>query len=226
MARRKPKRQRQARCAGVSHVFDVPIERWVLLVSFQVRRPRPEAGALAVRKPRPGAGALAPFCAHSPALLIASVYHSHAFHPPVYSPITMTFAATPALESNNPGDEFIESLVQNLKKAVYDHRDLPLQDKTGATCGMSLTEKQGGSDVRANTTLAQKEGGLLYRIIGHKWFTSAPMSDAFLTLSQVEGAGLTCFIVPRHLPTGGKNTGFQLQRLKEKMGDKSNVSAL
>ena len=97
---------------------------------------------------------------------------------------------------------------------------------------MSMTEKQGGSDVRANTTVATplssgaggREPGAPYKLVGHKWFTSAPMSDGFLTLAQTP-KGLSCFLVPRWLPDGSRNKGFKIMRLKEKMGDKSNASS-
>ena len=93
---------------------------------------------------------------------------------------------------------------------------------------MSMTEKQGGSDVRANTTVATPvsdggEGGE-YTLRGHKWFTSAPMSDAFLTLAHT-AEGVSCFLVPRWLPDGSRNSGFRLMRLKEKIGDRSNASS-
>src|SRR6185436_2085141 len=90
------------------------------------------------------------------------------------------------------------------------------------TMGMAMTEKQGGSDVRANTSRAQRDGEA-YRITGHKWFCSAPMSDAFLTLAQLP-AGLTCFLVPRFLPDGTRNRFF-VQRLKDKLGNRSNASS-
>jgi putative acyl-CoA dehydrogenase len=95
--------------------------------------------------------------------------------------------------------------------------------KTGLIAGMSMTEKQGGSDVRANTTRAVPSGDGTYRLTGHKWFTSAPMSDLFLTLAQAPG-GLSCFLVPRVLPDGSRNAFF-LQRLKDKLGNKSNASS-
>ncbi|MES1193109.1 MAG: acyl-CoA dehydrogenase family protein, partial [Solirubrobacterales bacterium] len=98
----------------------------------------------------------------------------------------------------------------------------------GAICGMAMTEKQGGSDVRANTTVATPLNGggegAEYQLVGHKWFCSAPMSDLFLVLAQTD-EGLSCFAVPRFLPDGTKNEGFQLQRLKDKLGNKSNASS-
>src|SRR5205823_7375615 len=92
-----------------------------------------------------------------------------------------------------------------------------------ALCGMAMTEKQGGSDVRANTTRAAPVGGDTYEITGHKWFCSAPMCDAFLVLAQAAG-GLTCFLLPRWRPDGTRN-GFHLQRLKDKLGNRSNASS-
>jgi putative acyl-CoA dehydrogenase len=89
---------------------------------------------------------------------------------------------------------------------------------------MAMTEKQGGSDVRANTTRAEPEGDGWWRLTGHKWFCSAPMSDAFLTLAYAEG-GLTCFLLPRWLPDGERNAGFQVMQLKDKLGDRSNASS-
>src|SRR5690606_11933700 len=105
----------------------------------------------------------------------------------------------------------------------YDPRDVPMADKPGVTLGMGMTEKQGGSDVRANTTTAtpQADGGYVLR--GHKWFFSAPMNDGFLVLAQAPG-GLTCFLLPRRLPDGTLN-GFRLMRLKDKLGDWSNASS-
>jgi putative acyl-CoA dehydrogenase len=133
-------------------------------------------------------------------------------------PITMTFAAVPAL-----GDS---EWVPRLLSKEYDGSLRP--HKAGATCGMAMTEKQGGSDVRANTTVAvplDVDGE--YLLTGHKWFCSAPMCDVFLTLAQTEEDPTrpTCFVLPRFLPDGTKNSGFQLQRLKDKLGNKSNASA-
>lgn len=105
----------------------------------------------------------------------------------------------------------------------YDFGLRPPLTKTGLIAGMSMTEKQGGSDVRANTTIAAPARDGAYRLTGHKWFTSAPMSDLFLTLAQAPG-GLSCFLVPRVLPDGTRNP-FYLQRLKDKLGNRSNASA-
>ncbi|HET6397160.1 MAG TPA: acyl-CoA dehydrogenase family protein, partial [Pseudoxanthomonas sp.] len=105
----------------------------------------------------------------------------------------------------------------------YDPRDLPIDGKAGITVGMGMTEKQGGSDVRANTTTATPAGDGGYALVGHKWFFSAPMSDGFLVLARAPG-GLTCFLLPRRLPDGAKNA-FRLMRLKDKLGDWSNASS-
>jgi putative acyl-CoA dehydrogenase len=106
---------------------------------------------------------------------------------------------------------------------VYDPGLRPVDEKRGALCGMAMTERQGGSDVRANTMAARALGGGEYELTGDKWFCSAPMCDAFLMLAQAEG-GLSCFLVPRVLPDGARN-GFHIQRLKDKLGDRSNASS-
>lgn len=138
----------------------------------------------------------------------------------VTCPITMTFAVVPALRRA----QLQEWLVRVTSKQ-YDHRFLPAPQKRGCTMGMAMTEKQGGSDVRSNRTQATAIQGAagLYRLNGHKWFCSAPMSDAFLTLAQSED-GLTCYLVPRFLPDGTKNR-ITIQRLKDKLGNRSNASA-
>jgi putative acyl-CoA dehydrogenase len=110
-----------------------------------------------------------------------------------------------------------------LLATTYDPRPLPVGEKEGATVGMAMTEKQGGSDLRANQTRARLVGADLYELRGHKWFCSAPMSDGFLTLALVDGA-ITCFLIPRWLPAGGRNR-FNIQRLKDKVGNRSNASA-
>ena len=142
-------------------------------------------------------------------------------------PITMTFAAVPALRVT---PEVADEWVPRLTATGYDGELKPADRKPGAICGMAMTEKQGGSDVRANTTVATPIGsetgpGAEYALVGHKWFCSAPMSDLFLVLAQVEGEGLSCFAVPRFLPDGTKNEGFQIQRLKDKLGNRSNASS-
>jgi putative acyl-CoA dehydrogenase len=135
-------------------------------------------------------------------------------------PISMTYAVVPALQANPTLAAAYTPLLTNRD---YDFGLRPPQTKRGLIAGMSMTEKQGGSDVRANTTAAVPLGDGGYRLTGHKWFTSAPMSDLFLTLAQAPG-GLSCFLVPRVLPDGTRNA-FYLQRLKDKLGNKSNASA-
>ncbi|WP_067572906.1 acyl-CoA dehydrogenase family protein [Nocardia acidivorans] len=135
-------------------------------------------------------------------------------------PISMTYAVVPALRHNPELSARFEPL---LASRVYDYGLREPSAKTGLIAGMSMTEKQGGSDVRANTTTATPLSDGTYRIVGHKWFTSAPMSDMFLTLAQAPG-GLSCFLLPRVLPDGSRNT-LRLQRLKDKLGNKSNASS-
>lgn len=142
----------------------------------------------------------------------------------VCCPMTMTYAAVPALRSQ---PEVAAEWEPRLTSTRYDPRAIPAAEKTGATFGMAMTEKQGGSDVRANSTMARAiDGGGPggeYLLRGHKWFCSAPMSDAFLTLAQSE-KGLSCFLVPRWRPDGSRNTIF-IQRLKEKLGNHANASS-
>jgi putative acyl-CoA dehydrogenase len=138
-------------------------------------------------------------------------------------PISMTYAAVPALRHQ---PELAARYEPGLTAPHYDAGLRPASAKTGLLAGMSMTEKQGGSDVQANTSTARPdpsagEGG--YRITGHKWFTSAPMNDVFLTLAQAPG-GLTCFLLPRVLEDGSRNA-MLLQRLKDKLGNRANASA-
>ncbi len=136
-------------------------------------------------------------------------------------PISMTYAAVPALRANAA---LAQSWEPKLAALAYDPRLLPIEQKQSAICGMAMTEKQGGSDVRANQTRAvrtERDGEYLLR--GHKWFCSAPMSDAFLVLAQAD-RGLSCFFVPRVLPDATRNP-FAIQRLKDKLGNRSNASA-
>ena len=135
-------------------------------------------------------------------------------------PISMTYAAVPALRVDPAMAEQFEPLLTN---RTYDQSFTAPATKQGLIAGMSMTEKQGGSDVRANTTMAQEHADGSYRIVGHKWFTSAPMSDVLLTLAQAPG-GLTCFVLPRVLPDGTHNA-ISLQRLKDKLGNRSNASS-
>ncbi len=135
-------------------------------------------------------------------------------------PVSMTYAVVPALRRAPDLAATYEPLLTNL---AYDPRLESPTTKRGLTAGMSMTEKQGGSDVRANTTHATPNIDGTYSITGHKWFTSAPMSDLFLVLAQAPG-GLSCFLVPRVLPDGSRNP-FLLQRLKDKLGNRSNASS-
>ncbi|MPZ62939.1 MAG: DNA alkylation response protein [Propionibacteriales bacterium] len=135
-------------------------------------------------------------------------------------PISMTYAAVPALRHNAELTGRYEGL---LAATEYDFGLREPSTKRGLIAGMSMTEKQGGSDVRANTTTARPTGDGGYTLTGHKWFTSAPMSDMFLTLAQAPG-GLSCFLLPRVLPDGDRNR-IHLQRLKDKLGNHSNASA-
>ncbi len=134
-------------------------------------------------------------------------------------PLTMTHAAVAVL-ADHP---VLHEWARKAATPVYDPRDVPMADKAGVTLGMGMTEKQGGSDVRSNTTRAEPCGDGGYRLVGHKWFFSAPMSDGFLVLAQAP-EGVTCLLMPRRLPDGNRN-GFQLMRLKDKLGDWSNASS-
>ena len=142
----------------------------------------------------------------------------------VLCPVSMTYAVTPALRGNAA---VFTDWFGKLASTRYDPRLVGVQAKTGVTMGMGMTEKQGGSDVRANTTRAEftqdTAWGRCYRLVGHKWFLSAPMSDAFLVLAQTP-AGLSCFFLPRVLPDGGLN-GIAIQRLKDKLGNHANASS-
>ncbi|MHB8461457.1 MAG: acyl-CoA dehydrogenase family protein, partial [Vulcanimicrobiaceae bacterium] len=136
-------------------------------------------------------------------------------------PISMTYASIPALRLNPSLAQIWEPV---LAHRAYDPELRPIPTKRTALCGMAMTEKQGGTDVRANSTRAMTTGSDgLFSLVGHKWFCSAPMSDAFLVLAQAPG-GLTCFFLPRILPDGSANA-FMIQRLKDKMGNRSNASA-
>ena len=139
-------------------------------------------------------------------------------------PTGMSFAAVPALRLDPACAEEWESPSMSTE---YDPRPLPVAEKTGATVGMTLTEKQGGSDLRANLTRAEPDGNGGYVLTGHKWFCSAPMSDVFFTLAYTgngDDARPTCFLVPRSLPDGSRNRFF-IQRLKDKCGNRSNASS-
>jgi len=165
---------------------------------------------------QPGAGAHVARAAHN--LLHTQVEAGHG------CPITMTFACIPTLRLQRELAARFEPAILALD---YDPRDVPAADKRALTVGMGMTEKQGGSDVRANTTRATPVGpagpGQRYRLVGHKWFLSAPMCDLFLVLAQAAG-GLSCFLVPRWCDDGNRNP-LQIIRLKNKLGNRSNASS-
>lgn len=135
----------------------------------------------------------------------------------------------------NDNLQWINEFVQKIYSQKYDPRNLPIEEKMGVTMGMSMTEKQGGSDVRTNTTIATPIDsavtglGASYRLVGHKWFTSAPMCDGFLTLAKTPNNDVpSCFLVPRWLLKSAgqeRNTGFQVMRLKNKLADRANASS-
>jgi putative acyl-CoA dehydrogenase len=135
-------------------------------------------------------------------------------------PISMTYSVLPALRAQ---PELLEVWGPRLTSRAYDPAARPADGKAGALSGMGMTEKQGGSDVRANTTAASPVGDGEYLLTGHKWFCSAPMSDVFLVLAQAPG-GLSCFALPRWTPDGERNRVF-IQRLKDKLGNRSNASS-
>jgi putative acyl-CoA dehydrogenase len=135
-------------------------------------------------------------------------------------PVSMTYSAVPTLRSE---PEVARDWEPHVLSTAYDSRFRPRDRKAGALIGMAMTEKQGGSDLRANITTAEHLSGAEYRITGHKWFCSAPMSDAFLVLAQAPG-GLTCFLLPRWTPDERPNA-FHIQRLKRKLGNRSNASS-
>jgi putative acyl-CoA dehydrogenase len=139
-------------------------------------------------------------------------------------PLTMTFACVPALRLQ---PDLARTWLPKILSTQYDPRNVGIAHKAGATLGMAMTEKQGGTDVRANTTRAYPVGaggpGQAYELVGHKWFCSAPMCDGFLTLAQTD-KGLSCFLLPRHRPDDTRNE-FYIQRLKNKLGNCSNASS-
>ncbi|MFD9033143.1 acyl-CoA dehydrogenase family protein [Streptomyces sp. NPDC059567] len=135
-------------------------------------------------------------------------------------PVSMTYAAVPALRHS---PELAKEYEPLLTSRGYDPALKAPGAKRGLLAGMGMTEKQGGTDVRANTTTAVRTADGSWRLRGHKWFTSAPMNDLFLVLAQAPG-GLSCFLVPRVLPDGSRNT-FRIQRLKDKLGNRSNASS-
>ncbi|MWD28062.1 DNA alkylation response protein [Aquicoccus sp. SCR17] len=149
---------------------------------------------------------------------LAVNYMFSQIEPGVCCPLTMTYAGIPALRAD---PELEKTWRPKLLSDEHDPSIAPVEAKRGATLGMAMTEKQGGSDVRTNSTRAERDGEH-YRLTGHKWFCSAPMSDGFLTLAQAEG-GLTCFLVPRWLE--GERNAIRLQRLKDKLGNHANASS-
>ncbi len=144
--------------------------------------------------------------------------------PSILCPVSMSYAVTPALRAQ---PALFKDWLPKLASTQYDARFLPFAQKTAVTMGMGMTEKQGGSDVRANSTRAEFEAddawGKRFRITGHKWFMSAPMCDAFLVLAQTP-TGLSCFFLPRLLPDGSVNA-LRIQRLKHKLGNQANASS-
>lgn len=148
----------------------------------------------------------------------AMVYLASQVEPGHCCPLTMTHAAAPVISA---ADDIANIWHPKLLSRRYDPSIRPATEKHGVTIGMAMTEKQGGSDVRTNTTQAEADGKA-WRLTGHKWFCSAPMSDGFLTLAQAP-KGLTCFLVPRWLD--GSRNGIRIQRLKDKLGNRSNASA-
>jgi putative acyl-CoA dehydrogenase len=139
-------------------------------------------------------------------------------------PISMTYSVIPALRTQ---PELAAEWEPRFLSATYDSADVPAPEKAGALAGMGMTEKQGGTDVRANTTVARPVNGggpgAEYELTGHKWFMSAPMCDAFLVLAQTEG-GISCLLMPRFTPDGERNR-IEIQRLKDKLGNRSNASS-
>src|SRR5690606_36573665 len=135
-------------------------------------------------------------------------------------PITMTYAAVPAMQQS---PEIAKEWVPRPLAADYDERTLPAKQKRAYTIGMGMTEKQGGSDDRSNIKQATLQDDGSYRLVGHKFFFTAPMCDAHLVLAQT-GQGVGCFLVPRVLPDGSMNA-VRIQRLKDKLGDRSNASS-
>jgi putative acyl-CoA dehydrogenase len=165
--------------------------------------------ALPWSEPRPGA-----HVARAAAMITLSTAEAG-----VGCPLSMTFAAVPALRAE---PRLAAEWAPLLASTAYEPGLRPAAEKAGALCGMAMTERQGGSDVRANETRAEPLADGTASLTGQKWFCSAPMSDAFLVLAQAP-AGLTCYLLPRVLPDGSRN-GFRLERLKDKLGNRSNAS--
>tara|TARA_R110001592_G_scaffold4318_5_gene24224 strand:- start:14342 stop:16018 length:1677 start_codon:yes stop_codon:yes gene_type:complete len=154
----------------------------------------------------------------------ASMYLHNQIESGTCCPMTMTYACIPTLRLQ---PDLAEVWLPKILSRQYDPRNLPIEQKAGATIGMAMTEKQGGTDLRSNSTRAYPVStggpGQAYELVGHKWFCSAPMCDAFLTLAQTE-KGLSCFLLPRHRPDGSRNQ-FYIQRLKNKLGNWANASS-
>ncbi len=150
----------------------------------------------------------------------ALLYMSYQADAGTCCPLTMTSSAVPAVRTS---PVVAEAWLPKVTSLEYDPRSMPADGKRGCTMGMGMTEKQGGSDVRANTTIATLQRDGSYELVGHKWFFSAPMCDAWLVLANAE-EGLTCFIMPRFRPDGRRNE-IRIQRLKDKLGDWSNASS-
>lgn len=181
------------------------------LMAFAIKN---GVASFAWNNPRPGA-----HVAHS-----ALTYMFQQIEGGVMCPMAMAYSAIPALRTT---PEIADEWIPRLLSLEYDSRDIPVEQKAGATMGMFMTEKQGGSDVRQNTTQASAISaatgiGKEYVLNGHKFFCSAPMCDAFLTLAN-SAQGLSCFLVPRWRPDGERN-GLHLQRVKDKLGNRSNAS--
>jgi putative acyl-CoA dehydrogenase len=138
----------------------------------------------------------------------------------VYCPVAMTYGSVPTIKQ---APKIAEQWLPKIFNAAYSQRSAPIADKVGALIGMGMTENQGGSDLRMNTTRAEPSGDGAYRLHGHKWFLSAPMCDAFLILAQAP-KGLSCFFMPRWTPDGERNA-IHINRLKDKLGNKSNASS-
>lgn len=161
-----------------------------------------------------------PRSGHAHVARAARIYTASGVESGHICPITMTHAAAAALAAS---PHRLAEWLPNIRSRAYDSRFIPFWEKSAVTLGMGMTEKQGGTDVRANTTQAVSKAGDEYALTGHKWFMSAPMCDAFLMLAQAPG-GLTCFLVPRFRPDGSLNA-LRLQRLKDKLGNRSNASS-
>ena len=157
------------------------------------------------------------------------LYMANQMEPGHCCPVTMTSAAVPVLQQAAGQHPFIQQLLGKVLSGRYDPANLAVEQKRGATIGMSMTERQGGSDVRSNMTTATqnaRRGDGSFLLSGHKWFTSAPMSDGFLTLAKVDEDTLpSCFLVPRWRPDGARNSGFIIMRLKDKLADRANASS-